>query len=359
MHRIVYPMFLIFVVGLAIVVTRYRQVESGLECRVDVIQDPLTVAPQVFVMSRNDEKSLRQQLKLTNRSRQTIRVSEVTASCGCTVIEAVKNPEIVPGGELAISFSGSPPAFGHKVAHITIETDLPSFERIVIPVRLEGGSLNAPFVSHYPKEITVSGTQAQKTAEGKFSVQAIESIGASFWLCLEQCETEELHIWSESSPSEEKISDEHVRRIYTFNIATTVPKSTFEQGRFRHTILTVEPKREPFVEMTIASRLIEQLRLVPGVLNAKFSGKSKVVLLDSRIGHEHDSIQSRVKYDWIRVDSTPVVVLNDQSIRTFEIDIAACPDEISTEEFHTEIVFASVADENELVRLPICITRNQ
>lgn len=356
MRRFIYLIIVIFALGM--IRTAYQHhVDSSSEDSAPTGQDSLVVEPNEIEMNLDSESSLRQQLQLTNRGNQVIRIELVSATCGCTVIQKIENPEISPGGKLAIMISGSPPALGQKHAHITIETNSRSAKTIVIPVRLIGGSLNVPFISHHPKEVTVTKTHPTAIGNGEFSVQAIELIGTPFWLRRDQCDSNELRVWSESDPVEDKLSDQHVRRTYTFQVATAVPLSTIQANRYRFAVTTIEPHADPAVELTIVSRLVEQLRVVPCVLNVRNLRKSNVVVLDSRIGHEHDSIQSHVKYDWIRLVAAPVVVQKKQTIRTFEIVCSPGPDAFSTAELQVEIEFFSVTDANERVRLPICITR--
>lgn len=147
--------------------------------------DGLRIDPSAVTLVRRGLKAPAVQLlhvRLTNESAENVEVRAITASCGCTVVEKLQNPVLIPGASVELQVRVTIQPYGTRNSRIGIETDQNGGASHSIALTLKGEDLNPPYAELIPDKLEVRGMVAGDTVQREFEVTSTESLDSSPWI---------------------------------------------------------------------------------------------------------------------------------------------------------------------------------
>ncbi len=260
-----------------------------------------------------------------NQGNTVVEISDVTATCGCTVVKA-RQRKLNPHETMQVEVQASPPGIGEKTSRITIHTVPPQPQPLTVLVTLKGEEQAVPIVSYCAELLTLNGSVLGEEVTRQFEVHTIEKIDTKPWLANEQLAVPDLRIWYDEPPAETSFNSGAIRRVYNMKVAVVLRGNDgLVADRYRHTLTALSKSPSPGKTIAIEWRVIPLVRAVPSVLNltvssgASNSVERTVVVIDDRAIQSGQPVRSRADHDWLVVKSGKADVQEQRSVHSFQI----------------------------------------
>lgn len=300
---------------------------------------------------------------LINQGNTVVEISDVTATCGCTVVKASQR-KLNPHETMQVEVQASPPGIGEKKSLITIHTLPPQPQPLTVLVTLKGEEQTVPVVSYCAEMLTLNGSVVGQEVVRQFEVHTLEKTDTKPWLANEQIAVPDLRIWYDELPAETPFKSGAIRRVYNMKVAVVLRGNDgLVADRYRHTLTGLSKSPSPEKTIAIEWRVIPLVRAIPSVLNltvssgASNSVERTVVVIDDRATQSSQPVRSRADHDWLAVKSGKADVQEQRSIHSFQVirdcqKLGMIPGESVT---RSAVTFFLGDDETTAVSVPIIV----
>ncbi len=164
--------------------------------------------------------------ELRNRGGTTVRILQMTSSCGCASPKA--NPSIIePGATSIVEVQAVPLAMGERLATVTLKTDSPITPEISLRLNIIGNR-EPPFMGRAVGDLSFNNATVSDTR--KIQVVTVERVGAVALPPVARSDLPFLNIGAATMIEEAPYTTpDSIYRRYTFDvgIASAVPGESF------------------------------------------------------------------------------------------------------------------------------------
>lgn len=184
---------------------------------------------------------------------------EVNASCGCTLVERLSNPDVPGGQRIIIPVSVKPPAIGKKTVQVTVKTDSERTPSVQVTMTISGQKPAPPLVRRSPREVELVGTIPEEWVDRIIQIETWEEAGSPPWITGIET-TDELIEVSRSQVRDLESAIGGLDRTYQFNLRAQVPAA----GHLSHSsVVRVMTSRQ---SMSAIPSILLFMRLEPPVV---------------------------------------------------------------------------------------------
>lgn len=162
-------------------------------------------------------------VQLRNEGSEPLNIMKVQTTCACTVAQPLTTTELAPGDEVELNLNLNPPNFGRRETRVLVQTDIKDAQPLVIPIVLEGNTLESPQLKEYPRQVQLTGFRPGTVAQTRIGIWTIEFDDAPPWLTGLRSTSGAITAKPAGEPVEERAGEGVLRRFYQFSVDADVP----------------------------------------------------------------------------------------------------------------------------------------
>ncbi len=143
----------------------------------------LTVYPRVFRMAidKSDQTThgnhvADAQVTMKNTGRLPITITDIEASCTCTIVEPVRQRSLEPGESRTLNLKVQLPKYGTVRSTVIVRTDRMPEQPAEIVLHLSGRPVIGPYVKHVPDRLQLTVHDVDQPLTYAFSVDTVERL---------------------------------------------------------------------------------------------------------------------------------------------------------------------------------------
>jgi len=205
------------------------------------------------------------ELMLTNNGAESVRITAIDPTCGCTVTEPLQTDTLGPGESTPLRLKVDVQQYGTRAVQISVYTE-PQAAGLVIPLSLVGEELKPPFIQSLTGQMDIVGFEPGGESSREATLNTVESVGSSPWVKGIVCSDPAVRAELLNDPDDQQFDDHIVFRTYTFRVTARLPDTNAHTKPAEMTFDTAGPPTAPFPRMSVRVRCQPALSAAPDLI---------------------------------------------------------------------------------------------
>lgn len=230
----------------------------------------VAVPPELEYRTQAEESTATIEVALRNEGQTAGKLLDISASCGCTLPQALPSNSLKPGEEVRLAIKVQPVPYGSRDSVLTVRTDSADTPMLRVPIKLLGRKLAPPYLSLAPSEIRVESLAGELPPPRTFQVSTVEPPGEA-WLTGFNVSSDDMACQPPRLVKEHVVDEKTVMRDYELEFQfLSESDSSGDQNCSLFPITRAEPTK-PFPHISVIWQRVAAIRAAPSSILLTFS----------------------------------------------------------------------------------------